>query len=152
MVYNDFVMPLPKEPQTASAKESEGLEPQEGKKYPVVERQVIPEVPPEIEKVEAVAGAEANLAQPVTDDAGRVIVSPSAPQQVNITWPLTDEEIEKALHLKVIYSIRWLAEWTARLLKKTRHKLIPAECSGPAGRCSCSPDRRKNFPCRYCLQ
>lgn len=117
-------MPLPKEPQSASQKEKEGVRPSEEGTFPVVETQVIPEVPPDIEKVEAVAGTEATLPKPVTDDAGQVLVSPAAPQQVNITLPLTEAELERALHLKVINSLRWLAEWTARMLKKTKSKFV----------------------------
>lgn len=86
-------------------------------KHPVVERLATPEVPPEIEKVESVAGAEMTLPQPVTDDTGAVIVDSPAPQQVQIDLPLADDEIIKGLQLKLTYSLRWLAEWCRRLLK-----------------------------------
>lgn len=89
----------------------------EQEKFPVVERPTVPEIPPEIEKVEAVAGAEIYLPQPITDDAGAVVMDNAAPQQVTITLPLTEEEMRRALHLRIIYSIRWLAEWTKRLIK-----------------------------------
>jgi len=58
----------------------------EKEKLPLEERLTTPEIPPEIEHVEAIAGAE-------------------------ITLP------RQALHLKIIYSLRWLAEWVKRLTK-----------------------------------
>ena len=41
----------------------------------------------------------------------------AAPQQVVVKLPLTGAQMDQALHLKIIYSFRWLAEWTKRLLK-----------------------------------
>ena len=85
----------------------------------IVERRPPKELEPEVkdwlEKIET--GAEIQLPQPVTDDQGQVIVSPAAPQQVTVTLPLTEEEMSGALHLKIVYSLRWLAEWMKRLLK-----------------------------------
>ena len=46
------------------------------------------------------------------------------PQQVTITLPLTEEEMSRALHLKIIYSLRWLGEWMKRLLKIIGGKFI----------------------------
>lgn len=89
----------------------------EREKYPIVERPTTPEVPPEVEKVEAVTGAEITLPQPVTDDSGQPLVSPAAPQQVTVTLPLDDQKIQLGLHYKVVDSFRWLAEWARRLLK-----------------------------------
>lgn len=89
----------------------------EKEKFPVVERPITPEIPPEIEHVEAIAGAEISLPQPVTDDTGAVVMDNVAPKQVTITLPLTEEEMSQALHLKIIYSLRWLAEWMKRLIK-----------------------------------
>lgn len=77
-----------------------------------------PEVPLKIEHLEAMAGAEVYLPQPVTDDTtGQVILDNAAPQQVTVTLPLTDEEMNRALGLKIIYSLRWLGEWMKRVLK-----------------------------------
>jgi hypothetical protein len=88
-------------------------------KEPVSEIPVSPEIPPEIEHVEAIAGAEISLPQQgqVVDDSGQVILDNAAPQQVTVTLPLSDEEMNQALHLKIIYSLRWLAEWMKRVLK-----------------------------------
>jgi len=93
-------------------------------KFPVVERPITPEVPPEVEHVEAIAGAEISLPQPVTDDSGGVVMDNVTPQQVTITLPLTEEEMSRALHLKIIYSLRWLGEWMKRLLKIIGGKFI----------------------------
>jgi len=102
-------------------KEALGRSPE---KEPVTERLVTPEIPPEIERVEAVAGAELKLSHPVTDDSGAVVMDNAAPQQVIVTLPLTDEEMNRALHLKIFYSLRWLAEWTRRLLKTAGGKFL----------------------------
>lgn len=90
----------------------------EGEKPPLEERPVTPEVPPEIEHLEAIAGSEITLPQPVTDDStGQPILDNVAPQQVTVTLPLSEEEMNQALHLKIVYSLRWLAEWMRRLVK-----------------------------------
>lgn len=96
----------------------------EKEKTPIVERPTIPEIPPELEKVEAVPGAEISLSQPVTDDKGQVIIDTSAPQQVTVTLPLTEEEIRKGLGLKVVDSLFWLAEWSKKLLKIIGGKFV----------------------------
>jgi hypothetical protein len=112
-------MALPNEPRVSSPKERKEilsrLFPKE--KYPLVEPLETPEVPPELEKVEAVAGAEISLPQPVTDDSGAVIVDTPTPQKVTVTLPLTEDEIIKGLGYKITYSVRWLAERCKRLLK-----------------------------------
>lgn len=77
-----------------------------------------PEVPPEIEHVEAIAKGEVYLPQPVTDDkTGQVMLSNTVSQQIKVTLPLTDEEMNRALGLKIVYAARWLAEWMKRMLK-----------------------------------
>lgn len=120
-------MNLPNEPQVPASKEQKEilsrLFPEE-EKYQVVERPTTPEIPPEIEKVEVVAGAEITLPKPITDDSGAVVLDAAAPQQVTITLPITDEEIQNAFSLKIIYSIRWLAEWAKRVLRLASKKFI----------------------------
>jgi len=86
--------------------------------FPIVERPTIPEIPPEIERIEAIAGAEITLPKPITDSSGQPILDNAAPQQITITLPLTEEEMLRALHLKIIYSLHWLGVWTKRLIKK----------------------------------
>lgn len=88
-------------------------------KAPTVEKAPVKEAGPEVKdwltKLET--GEEIKLPQPVTDDAGQVMLDNAAPQQVTVTLPLTEEEMNQALHIKIIYSLRWLAEWARRLIK-----------------------------------
>jgi hypothetical protein len=118
---------LPDEPQVPLPKEQKEVVSElfsDKEKHPVVERPTAPEVPPEVERVEAVAGAEIQLPQPVTDDTGQVLVTSPAAAQPKIVLPLTKEEIERGLHLKVIHSFRWLAEWCRRLIKMFHGRVI----------------------------
>ena len=119
---------LPDEPQVPTPKEQKEIVSQlfsEKEKHPVVERPTTPEIPPEIEHAEAVAGAEIQLPQPVTDDTtGQVLVTSPAATQPQIVLPLTEEEIERGLHLKIIHSFRWLAEWCKRLIKIFHGRVI----------------------------
>jgi hypothetical protein len=97
----------------------------EKEKLPLVERPTLPEIPPGVEHVEAIAGEEITLPKPITDDSGgTVILDNATPQQVIITLPLTEEEVQKALHLKIIYSLRWLAELIKRLSKIIGGKFV----------------------------
>ena len=121
-------MVLPGEPQVPSTKEKKGAKPSalEKEKYPVVERPEtidVGEIPKEIEGVESVSG-EVTLPKPVTGDTGAVVLDDTTPKTTTVAVPLTDEEVERALHLKVVNSIRWLAEWTKRVLKKAKGKII----------------------------
>ncbi|MBM3205486.1 hypothetical protein FJZ41_01380 [Candidatus Shapirobacteria bacterium] len=96
----------------------------EREKFPVVERPISPEITPEIKRVEPVIGEEITLPQPVVDDTGAVVLDNASPQQVTIKLPLTEQQMDQALHLKIIYSFRWLAEWTKRLVKIIGGKFI----------------------------
>jgi hypothetical protein len=96
----------------------------EQEKVPVVERPTTPEISPEIGKVQPVVGEEISLPQPITDETGQVIVDTPIPQQVAVSLPLTEEEMSRALHLKIIYSLRWLAEWCRRLIKMVGGKFL----------------------------
>jgi len=96
----------------------------EEEKFPLVERPTTPEIPPEIEHVEAIAGAEITLPKPITDSSGQPILDNASPQQVTIALPLTEEEMRQALHLKIIYSLRWLAEWVKKLAKIFEGKFL----------------------------
>lgn len=99
--------------------------PSEAGKAIVVERQHTPEIPHEIERVESVTGIEEmKLDEPIVGEDGAIILDNPTPQQVTIKLPLTDDQINQALGLKVIYSLRWLAEWSKRLLKILGGKFI----------------------------
>lgn len=86
----------------------------------VVERRE-PEIPPELvidgylERVEK----DAELKTPVTDDQGQVLVTSPAAQQVEIVLPMTQESYlnPKNWHRPVVDAIRWLLEWTKRIIK-----------------------------------
>lgn len=95
----------------------------ENQGFPVVERQKKIEFSPEIKKVESVTGEETLvLEEPIIGEDGAVILDNPTPQQVVVTLPLSDDQINQALHLRVLYSLRWLAEWAKRLLKITGGK------------------------------
>ena len=96
----------------------------EREKVPVVEPLTTPEIAPETQHMEAVVGEEISLPQPVTDDTSQTVLDNVAPQQVVVKLPLTEEQMDQALHLKIIYSLRWLAEWAKRLLKIFGGKFI----------------------------
>lgn len=93
-------------------------------KFPVGEILTKPDVLPETQHIEAVIAEEITLPQPITDDTNQVIMDNAAPSQVTIKLPLTGQQMDQALHLKIIYSFRWLAEWTKRLLKIFGSKFI----------------------------
>ena len=83
----------------------------------IVEYLDVPEIDPNIERIEAVSKDQPALQNPVTDDSGQVIVSNPIPATVQIVLPLTEAEMNQALHLKIIYSLRWLATQVERLIK-----------------------------------
>ena len=63
-------------------------------------------------------GEDIHLPQPVTDDqTGQVLVAPASQAHPQIVLPVTEETVKKGLHMKVWDSIRWLAEWSARVIK-----------------------------------
>jgi hypothetical protein len=98
----------------------------EGKEFPISERLAVPEIPEGVEKVEAIAGAEISLPQPVTDDTGRVVLDDAAPKQVTVTLPLTEEEMTKLLRLKlkITEATLWLAERAKMLVKKVGGRFV----------------------------
>ena len=51
------------------------------------------------------------------------IIPVSAPQTGVVNLPLTDDQIQKALHQKITESILWLANWCLRQLQLLHHKL-----------------------------
>ncbi len=89
------------------------------------------EVPtaPEVEKKPELAGymekaGQEDLAGPIVDDyTGQVLLKPSLPQDVTVTLPLTEDQVEKGLHHQIWDSIRWLAEWCVRQIKMLHGKV-----------------------------
>jgi len=88
----------------------------EKKKVPIVEIVVPTEVESKSEYVKEL-NKKVELKEPILDDVGQVIMDNANPEKVEVVLPLTKQEMDKALHLKVAYSFRWLAEWAKRLLK-----------------------------------
>ncbi len=74
-----------------------------------------------VEKLER--GEDINLQQPVTDH-GQVVVSSSQPSGVKIVLPLTQDAVQQGLHAKIVDSMRWLAEWCIRIIKKFPGKVF----------------------------
>jgi len=95
----------------------------EGEKIKIVERPVTLEVTPE-EHMEPLVGETVSLPGPILDDTGQIVMDNTAPQQVVVKLPLTGAQMDQALHLKIIYSFRWLAEWMKRLLKIFGSKFV----------------------------
>ncbi len=90
---------------------------------PIIEVGREPEVAPEtgIEKLEK---EQHVLPAPVLDDqTGEVLVSPPAPVKPEIILPLTAVEYQIGLEAKIEDSLRWLAEWSRRLIKLLGEKV-----------------------------
>jgi hypothetical protein len=81
-----------------------------------------PEVEGWLEKLEK---EDAQLQQPVVNQqTGKVILDNShLPTGFKVILPLTKDEVEKGLRLKVVDSMRWLAEWCIRLIKMFGNKV-----------------------------
>lgn len=93
----------------------------EKEKAPVVEIVVSPEV--ETSEYVKEINKEVSLKEPILDGVGEIVMDDANPN-IEVVLPLTEEEMNKALHLKVIYSFRWLAEWAKRLLKITNGRIV----------------------------
>jgi len=95
----------------------------EKERVPVIEVGREPEIVPEtgIEKLEK---EQYILKKPVLDDqTGQVLVTAPNIQESVIVLPLTEEEFQNALTTKIENSIRWLAEWSKRLMKMLGSKV-----------------------------
>lgn len=96
-------------------------------RVPIIEVGREPEVAPEtgVEKLEK---EQHVLPAPVLDDqTGEVLVSPPAPVAPEIILPLTAEEYQMGLEAKIDDFLRWLAEWSKRLIKLLGEKVGFAE-------------------------
>jgi hypothetical protein len=105
-----------KEQEPASVKPSEVVR--------VIEHREEAEVPPEVESwMERVERGESKLPGPVTHQ-GQTLVQPAEPEEVKIVLPLTEEEVNQGLHRKIWESVRWLAVWCVRVMKKLGGRVI----------------------------
>lgn len=94
----------------------------------VGEQEAVPEeVQGWVERVER--GEDIHLARPVVHQ-GQTLVAPVGGQSAKIVLPLTDEATKLGLHRKVIESVRWLAEWCWRLVKKLPGRVMYEEQKG----------------------
>lgn len=59
--------------------------------------------------------------QPVVHE-GQTLVAPAGSQNVSVNLPLDEEKVKKALHQKLFESVRWMAEWCVRMIKKYQVK------------------------------
>lgn len=79
------------------------------------------EVEPGLEKVGVIPQRETIELPPDMRNMGVTAAGAAQPvtaATTTIKLPLSDDQIELALHAKVMQSIRWLAEWCVRQLKK----------------------------------
>jgi len=99
-------------------------------KVPVVEvggeHEKIPEeVEGWLEKLER--GEEVKLPQSVKHK-GKILVEPAEPQvDEKVVLPTTQETIQKGVHSNVFTSVRWLAEWCLRMIKKFHGAVVYRE-------------------------
>lgn len=86
----------------------------------ISEIEVIPETP-EIEKlegyIEQVEKAPETQSPVVDDYTQQVLLSSAAVQNPTVTLPLTEDQIVKGLHHKVMDGLKWLAVWCIRQIK-----------------------------------
>lgn len=81
---------------------------------PTTPEKLKPELKGYVEKVET----EVEVGTGVTDDYTQTVLMGMTNQPPPVvTLPLTEEQVEKALHLQVWESIRWLATWCVRQIK-----------------------------------
>jgi len=95
----------------------------EKERVPVVEVGREPEIVPET-KIERLEKEQYILKKPVLDDqTGQVLVTAPNVQSPVVILPLTNDEYKNALSTEVSSSIRWLAEWSKRLMKMLGRKV-----------------------------
>jgi hypothetical protein len=81
-----------------------------------------PEVEGWLEKLEK---EESQLAQPVLDKKGKVVLQDVTQQagKFKVVLPLTQAQVKTGLRHKVVDSLRWLAEWCVRMIKMFGQKV-----------------------------
>jgi hypothetical protein len=57
------------------------------------------------------------LAEPIADEYGQIIMESAQPAKPILNLPLTQDQTKLALKYKVVESVRWLAEWCLRMVK-----------------------------------
>lgn len=104
-------------------KEQEPVKPPEAGPIEEVVQEV--EVAPELEAMGVEKRSETINLPPDLKKMGVKAVSPTQPATpaTTIPLPLTDDQIMVGLHVRIISSLRWLAEWCLRQLKKAHYHL-----------------------------
>lgn len=95
----------------------------EAEKVPIVEMKEPGELPTEVEGWIERAEKDDVAEPPTIVHQGQTVVSPASPQNVSVTLPLDDAGIKKGLTRAISESIRWLAEWSKRILMKLGGKV-----------------------------
>ena len=100
----------------------------EGQKFSLSERLEGINLPPELKEIKGIEALKKEnlvLEKSILDENGTPLLENSLEQKkIIIKLPLSESQINQAIHLKVIDSLRWLAEWAKRLLKITGGKFI----------------------------
>ena len=91
-----------------------------------VEHEPTPEIPPEVEEyVKRVEDHAETLSQPIVVDGQQVgSVSSHHPTQPVVVLPITEDDEKKAKFKSPKHSIRWLVEWSHKIVKKFVGKVI----------------------------
>jgi hypothetical protein len=89
------------------------------------EFELSPEIKEWVEKIED--GEEITLPHPIKDDYGQILMEAASPIRPSLVLPLSKPKIKKAIHKKVVDSVRWLAEWCLRLIKMFPSRIIYSE-------------------------
>lgn len=82
------------------------------------------EVSPELERIGVEKRSETIELPPDLQKMGVAATGASQPVTTStVSLPLSDDQIVKGLHAQIMTSLRWLAEWCIRQLKKTHIRL-----------------------------
>jgi hypothetical protein len=82
------------------------------------------EIPPEVEEfIQKEDKENVKLDRPVVH-AGQVLVADANANLPMIELPLTQQGLQTGLTAKVNKSVRWLAEWCVRLIKKFHGRVV----------------------------
>ncbi len=91
-----------------------------------VEYEPTPEMPPEVEEyVKRVEDHAEDLSEPIVVDGQQVSqVNHHHPTQPVVVLPISEEDEKKAKFKSPKYSIRWLVEWSHKIIKKFVGKVV----------------------------
>jgi hypothetical protein len=82
------------------------------------------EVPPEVKEfVEVIDKENVTLDRPVVH-GNKVLVEPATSLSPSMVLPMTHSGVQKGLKQNVKKSVRWLAEWCVRLIKKFHGRVV----------------------------